>query len=145
MSDSRYIVYGADKETGEDTNRVYVAPSAKDAEYFANQDGIMVSKVEYIESGGAASPSDSVSNHNISLKSNQEVHGVGREMYRDAKGGVKSALSWLIVFLLAGLVLAFIAAIKDGGLPSAFEVGFFLFLAVVVLAIFLRLKRKTQI
>ena len=41
-----YIVSGADRNTGEDVRREYTAPSAQDAEYMANQDGVLVSHVE---------------------------------------------------------------------------------------------------
>ena len=41
-----YIASGADRNTGEDVRREYTAPSAHDAEYLANQDGIMVPRVD---------------------------------------------------------------------------------------------------
>ena len=56
----RYIVYGADSETAQDTNKVFSAPSAKDAEYLANQDGILVSRVEILEGGPAPTASSTV-------------------------------------------------------------------------------------
>ena len=51
----RYLVYGTESETTKDTNKVFRAPSAKDAEFLANQEGIVASRIEIL--GDETAPS----------------------------------------------------------------------------------------
>ena len=51
----RYLVYGTESETTKDTNKVFRAPSAKDAEFLASQEGIVASRIEIL--GDETAPS----------------------------------------------------------------------------------------
>lgn len=95
MSENRYIVYGADKNTGIDTNKVFVAPSAQDAEYFANQEGILVNRVEAIPTEASTASSGP--------KSFTDPHSeqVNQASVTDAY----LIVGWLCVFLVPGLGL----------------------------------------
>ena len=80
MSLHKYIVHGAFEATGIDTQEIYTAPSAQDAQYLANQDGILVTRVEVLVTSGSDDSNISQEDdldpfaHDIDLESLASAH-----------------------------------------------------------------------
>ena len=98
---NKYLVHGADNKTGQSAAKVYDAASAQDAEYFANQDGILVSRVEMV---AAANPETQI------LVSSQKAQQTTTDLL----------IGWICFLFIPffGLFIAwylFDAAVKRGG------------------------------
>lgn len=111
----RYVVHGTDEETGEDTTRVFLASSATDAEYFAHQEGIKPTRVEYMNPGCASGGGS----RNLALNGSREAHGACSEFYQDAKAvgyavgrELGLGISKVCTILLWAIVLFFIVALS---------------------------------